>query len=90
MAMRAGTPLLIVLALGLASVWAPIALAHENECPMVLETLAHCVTHHLEAGEILNEGVYLRLLAKADAALAAFNGAEPKPQSIFSSHSLTR
>ncbi len=49
-----------------------IAYAHEDgECLMVLDTLAHCVTHHWEAGQIHSEGVYNSLISKVNAAVNA-------------------
>jgi len=50
----------------------PQAFAQEMPtCPMTLDTLPMCITHHWESGEISNYGVYISLLAKANAAIAA-------------------
>lgn len=48
----------------------PQAFAQEMTCPMTLDTLPMCITHHWELGEIMNYGVYISLLAKANAAIA--------------------
>lgn len=46
--------------------------AHEGEeCPRVLDTLADCVTHHWEDGEIYSNGVYKSLISKVNAAVQA-------------------
>lgn len=47
------------------------ALAQEETCPMTLDTLPDCITHHWENGDISNQRVYKSLLAKADAAIEA-------------------
>lgn len=43
----------------------------QEECPMTLDTLPMCVTHHWESGDISNHGIYNSLLAKANAAIEA-------------------
>lgn len=47
------------------------ALAQEETCPMTLDTLPNCITHHWDNGDISNQRVYKSLLAKADAAIEA-------------------
>lgn len=48
-----------------------MAYAHDDECPMTLDTLADCVTHHWNDGQIHSKGVYNSLISKVDAAVNA-------------------
>lgn len=40
-------------------------------CDMTLDALPSCITHHWNNGDILSEGVYKSLMAKANVAIAA-------------------
>jgi hypothetical protein len=61
-----------VLAASIISSNATAVYAHDGEeCPRTLDTLADCVTHHWEDGEIYSDGVYKSLISKVNAAVQA-------------------
>jgi hypothetical protein len=49
----------------------PQVFAQMPDCQMILDTLAICVTHHWQMGQLHNQGIYNSLLSKVDAAVAA-------------------
>ena len=60
----------IVLAL-LFAFTASVAAVHECSMEEPLASLDECITHHYEDGELLTEGIYVSLVAKAVAAQGA-------------------